>query len=396
MMKNWKFILIRVLWLIGALLLITLFVFAWKGKSNKKCNAIQIELTGNSNGFLFMDEKEILKFINEKGVKVGMSISDVNLIQLEKELNEIKWVENTNIYFDNLQQLQVKIEQRLPVARLFTVSGNSFYIDKEATRLPLRQLSVIRLPIFTGFPSDQEKLSKPDSILLNDILHFALIVKQDSFFLSQIAQINIAPNGDFEMIPALGDHTVLFGSIENIENKLNRLYTFYKKVWPSSGINAYQVLDLRFDHQLVALKKGLMPIEYSAGALPDLKPFNFSDSVMNTEPVQSRELMLKNEPNSITDSVVKTPIKKNEPTTKTTSLSTINKSKVVKANVPKATVNSSPKTSKNGKSKTVKNDKLGPVKNANKLNNKSNNNTLKQEKKSAKAEMPKKTPSNNN
>ena len=66
-MKNWKFILIRVLWLIGALLLVTLFVFAWQGKSEKKCNAIQIELTGNANGFLFMDEKEVLKFINDKG-----------------------------------------------------------------------------------------------------------------------------------------------------------------------------------------------------------------------------------------------------------------------------------------------------------------------------------------
>jgi cell division protein FtsQ len=321
---------------------------------------------------------------------------ELNDLSEEKQLNEIKWVENTNIYFDNLQQLQVKIEQRLPVARLFTVSGNSFYIDKEATRLPLRQLSVIRLPIFTGFPSDQEKLSKPDSILLKDILHFALIVKQDSFFLSQIAQINIAPNGDFEMIPALGDHTVLFGSIENIENKLNRLYTFYKKVWPSSGINAYQVLDLRFDHQLLALKKGLLPIDYSGGALPDLKPLNFSDSISITEPVQSMEVMSKNEPNRKTDSVVNTPIKKNESTTKTAGSTKINKPKVVTTNTPKTAVSISPKTSKKDKSKTIKNDKPVPVKNANKLNNKSINNTLKQEKKSAKAEMPKKTPSNNN
>jgi len=395
-MKNWKFILIRILWLIGALLLITLFVFAWKGKSDKKCNAIQIELTGNSNGFLFMDEKEILKFINEKGVNVGMSINDINLIQLEKQLNEIKWVENTNIYFDNLQQLQVKIEQRLPVARLFTVSGNSFYIDKVATRLPLRQLSVIRLPIFTGFPSEQENLSKPDSVLLSDILHFALIVKQDSFFLSQIAQINIAPNGDFEMIPALGDHTVLFGSVENIENKLNRLYTFYKKVWPSSGINAYQVLDLRFDHQLLALKKGLMPIEYSPGVLPDLKPLSISDSISNADTTQSMESMLKNEPNSIADSIVKTTIKKNNPAIKTTSSLKINKPKVITTTSLKPTLNSNLKSSKNEKFKTQKNDKARTVKNADKLNNKSINNTLKQEKKSAKAEMPKKTPSNNN
>ena len=172
-MKNWKFILVRILWLIASLLLIALFVISWSGKSEKKCESIQIELTGESNGFLFMDEMEILQFINSKGMKVGVPISGINLMHLEKDLNEIKWVEHTNIYFDNLQQLQVKIQQRVPVARIFTVSGNSFYIDKTATRLPLRQLSIIRLPIFTGFPTAQEKLSKPDSVLLNDILRKA-------------------------------------------------------------------------------------------------------------------------------------------------------------------------------------------------------------------------------
>ncbi len=368
-MKNWKFILVRILWFIGALLLVTLFVFAWKGKSEKKCNAIQIELTGNSNGFLFMDEKEILRFINDKGIKVGMPMSDVNLTYLEKQLNSIKWVESTNIYFDNLQQLQVKIEQRLPVARIFTVNGNSFYIDKTSTRLPLRQLSVIRLPIFTGFPSEQEILSKPDSILLGDILHLALIIKQDSFFLAQIAQMNIAPNGDFEMIPALGDHTVLLGNIENMEDKLNRLYTFYKKVLPSSGINAYQVLDLRFDHQLLALKKGLQPIEYPPGALPYLKPINMSDSTTLVDTIQSKVTNLIKDTKPRLDSIPKI------------------------ATLPKKTM---PKVIKNNKPKDVKNDKPNTSKNAKKLNNKSTDNTLKQQKKSAKAEMPKKTPSNNN
>lgn len=368
------------MWLIGALLLVTLFVFAWQGKSEKKCNAIQIELTGNSNGFLFMDEKEILKFINEKGVKVGMPINEVNLIYLEKQLNSIKWVEQTNIYFDNLQQLQVKIEQRSPVARIFTVSGNSFYIDKSATRLPLRQLSVIRLPIFTGFPSEQEILSKPDSILLSDILHFSLIIKQDSFFLAQIAQINIAQNGDFEMIPALGDHTVLFGTVENIEDKLNRLYTFYKKVWPSTGINAYQVLDLRFDHQLLALKKGMQPIEYSPGALPDLQPINMSDSATVVDTVQSKVANTNIVPKTKVDSIVKTKVKPSPASNKIGTASKNEKPKVVKKVNNKPVLKSKPKLDKNAK----------------KLNNKSTNNTLKQEKKSAKAEMPKKTTSNNN
>ncbi len=362
-MKRWQIILVRVLWSIAAIGLIVLFVYAWNAKFVKKCTAIQIELTGNTTGYLFMDEKEILQYLNEQGIRVGTPVGSINLINIEKSLEAIKWVEHANIYFNNQQELQVKIEQRIPVARIFTVSGNSFYIDKTAQRLPLRQLSVMRLPVFTGFPSDQENLSKPDSVLLNDVLGFALTVQKDSFFLAQMAQVNIEPNGDFEMTPTIGDHTVLFGSVEHLTDKLNRLFTFYKKVWVPSGINAYQVLDLRFDHQVVALKKGMFPIKYAPGAMPFIQMEAMADSVSIADSSKlAKPVMVENKPKI--DSIVKV-----------------------------VTPSKTPIASRAAPKKIVKQKSIVFVK---KINNKSNNKTLNVEKKSAKAEMPKKTTSNNN
>ena len=228
---------------------------------------MNVELVGENTVALFMDEKEILQIINDKGIKAGLPIESVNLNELEKNLQSIKWVKHAEMFLDNQQALQIKIEQRIPIARIFTSSGNSFYIDKEGWKLPLKQLTVLRLPVFTGFPSDQEKLSSPDSLLLKDILHFTKAIEQDSFFMAQIAQINIASNGDFEMVPSVGEHMVLIGAVDNIEDKLNRLYSFYKQVWVQAGVNAYQVLDCRFDHQIVALKKGMQPIEFSSSIL---------------------------------------------------------------------------------------------------------------------------------
>ena len=267
-MKHWQTILVRVLWSIAGAALIVLFVIAWKAKEEKKYNSIQIELVGENTAALFMDEKEILQIIHEQGVKEGQAIGKLNLNTLEKHLHTIRWVKNVELFLDNTQVLQVKIEQRIPIARIFTASGNSFYIDNEGLQLPLKQLTVLRLPVFTNFPSDQQNLSKPDSLLLNDILHFTKAVQNDSFFIAQTAQVNIAVNGDFELVPTVGDHIVLIGSVENIEDKLNRLYTFYKKVWVQSGLNAYQVIDCRFDNQIVALKKGMQPIQFSANDLP--------------------------------------------------------------------------------------------------------------------------------
>lgn len=267
-MMNWKKIVTGTFWGLLGTALVALAVISWKAKVGKKYTQIQVELIGETKAALFMDEKDIVEVLKLQGVKEGVPAENINLEEVEKNLEKIRWINNAELFSNNQQLLEVKIEQRIPIARLFTVSGSSFYIDKYGSKLPLKQLTVLRLPVFTGFPSDQEILSKPDSVLLQEIVTFSNIIRSDSFFTAQVGQINIEPNGEYYMIPTLGDHVVILGSIENIEAKLNRLYTFYKKVWTQSGINAYQVLDCRFDKQIVALKKGMQPIQYAPGALP--------------------------------------------------------------------------------------------------------------------------------
>ncbi len=371
-MKNWKKILGNILWSIAAALLVFLFIVSWKAKEEKKCASINVELVGENTVALFMDEKEILEIIHEKGIKPGMPIGALNLNALEKNLQSIKWVKHAEMFLDNQQALQIKIEQRIPVARIFTAAGTSFYIDKEGTRLPLKQLTVLRLPVFTGFPSDQEKMAKPDSLLLRDILHFTNAIQQDSFFMAQIAQINIASNGDFEMIPSLGDHLVLIGSAENVEDKLNRLYSFYKQVWVQSGVNAYQVLDCRFDHQIVALKKGMQPIQFSSAILAVDSLENFTSAAIDTAKkvdTAIKKLAIQQGKTSLQPTAILAPKLAPKTAPKTASPSAL-----------QSDVKSKRKITGQTKAKTTV-----------KKNNKTNNKSLNNQKKSAKAILPKKT-----
>jgi len=317
-----------------------------------------------------MDENEITQILKDQGITKGTIVESINLTSIEQELEKIRWIKNAELFINNQQLLEVKIQQRIPIARVFTVAGNSFYIDDQGWRLPLKQLTVLRLPVFTGFPTDQDKLSAPDSLLLKEVLFFSNTIKTDSFFTAQIAQVNIGPNGDFQMVPSLGDHTVLIGSVDNLADKLNRLYTFYKKVWVQSGINAYQVLDCRFDGQIVALKKGLEPIQYAAGMMP------FQNSVLaNTENV------------ILNTDTASAPILKD--TLKIVAPIAIKKEVKLEEN----------KVAKKPAVKVVANKKSTPIKikkQINPQNNKQNNKSLINMKKSAKALMPTKTTSKNN
>ena len=371
-MKQWQKIAIRIIWSIAAAGLIVLFVVSWKAKSAKQLTNIQVELVGESAQALFMDEISIRVILNEQGVQVGMPIEKINLTQLEQFIEKTEWVKNAEFFINNKLVLEVKIEQRIPIARIFTASGASFYIDNEGWRLPLKQLTVLNLPVFTGFPTDQPKLSKPDSTLLKEILFFAKTIQKDSFFMAQVAQVNVEPNGTFQMVPTLGDHLVLLGSTAQLEDKLNRLFTFYKKVWLVSGVNAYQYIDCRFDHQVVALKKGLQPIQFTG----DFKLLVGDSTMLMQAPVIITDSIEKAAPVLI-DSVSPASIA-------TSRTPPVKANKAVPATLAKpklATASSKQKVqAKTAKSKP-------------KMNNKPKNNSLIKKNKTAKALMPKKSKS---
>jgi len=372
-MKKWQQIVINIVWSIAAAALILLFVVSWKAKSEKKLTDIQVELVGESAQALFMDEISIRSILNEQGLQVGMPIERINLTQLEKFIEKTEWVKNAEFFINNKLVLEVKIEQRIPIARIFTASGTSFYIDNEGSRLPLKQLTVLNLPVFTGFPTDQPKLSKPDSVLLKDVLFFAKTIQKDSFFMAQVAQVNIEPNGTFQMVPTLGDHVVLLGTVDQLEDKLNRLFTFYKKVWLGSGVNAYQYIDCRFNHQVVALKKGLQPIQFTG----DFKLLTGDSTLMMQDPVAIIDSSAKVAPVSIAPAVPSPKPVKVEPV------------KVAKTQVSKAQL-AKPKVPKPIAKKKVQ---LKAVKSKPKLNNKPKNNSLNKKNKTAKALMPKQSKS---
>jgi cell division protein FtsQ len=377
-MKKWQQIVINIFWSITAAALIVLFVVSWKAKNEKQLTDIQVELVGESAQALFMDEIAIRSILNEQGIQLGMPIEKINLTQLEKFIEKTEWVKNAEFFINNKLVLEVKIEQRIPIARIFTASGHSFYIDHDGTRLPLKQLTVLNLPVFTGFPTDQPKLSKPDSILLKDVLFFAKTIQRDSFFMAQVAQVNIEPNGTFEMVPTLGDHLVLLGTVDQLEDKLNRLFTFYKKVWLVSGINAYQYIDCRFNHQVVALKKGLQPIQFTG----DFKLLTGDTTLMMKAPIAKIDTPTKAAPVLIESTVPSPKPMKVEPT------------KAVKPQVSK-----SPLVKPNS-TKAINKKKVQPklVKPKAKLNNKPKNNSFIIKNKTAKALMPKKSksPTKNN
>jgi len=238
---------------LGAITLVLLGAAISK-KNHKVCNGIEVTINGDGNNY-FIDEKGVAAVLKAVQPIKGEPVETINLQLLEARLKQDKWIADAQVYVDNKQLLQVIIEEKEPVARIFTSAGSSFYIDSACRRLPLSDKLSARIPMFTNFPSERTMLSRPDSELLASAKELAIFIQSDEFWKAQVSQVDITPEG-FEMIPTVGNHIVELGKEGEWQPKFDRLFSFYKQVWTKVGFERYERIDVQFDKQVVATVRG--------------------------------------------------------------------------------------------------------------------------------------------
>lgn len=251
---RFKKILVVSIWIILLSGSVVLLIAAMSKKRNEVINRVQIKISGITNNY-FLGKKEvqdILQAVNGKKLS-GESIHSLDLAAMESRLQKNQWIKTAEIFLDNNNVLQVKIEEREPIARIFFNSGSSFYIDSSLTRLPLSEKYSARLPVFSSFPDVNKSFSKKDSTLLAGIKILSEYINEHPFWMAQIDQLNITADNTFELIPKLGNQLIRFGDTQNYEEKFNKLLAFYQQVETKVGWNKYSVLDVRFKNQVVGV-----------------------------------------------------------------------------------------------------------------------------------------------
>ncbi len=245
------------LWVTIGAGVIVLLVAAVQKESKQKCTGLNVVVKGVSNNF-FVDKNDILVAINQyvEGSPVGQAVNLLNLKDLESDLEKNIWVKKAQLFVDNNAVLQVIVTEREPVARIFTSTGATFYIDSSNAMLPLSEKYSARLPVFTNFPSESGVLTKADSLLIKDIAMISKIVQKNPFWMAMIEQVDITKHRTFELVPKIGNSLISFGDATNAAEKLDRLLLFYKQVLVKCGWDYYSSISVQYANQVVAKRKG--------------------------------------------------------------------------------------------------------------------------------------------
>ncbi len=228
---------------------------------------ITIEKPGGHN---FVTEEKVLLIMNDLGYSFDkQSMGDIELKRIEEKVGAIPGVKSVEAYKFNSGKVKLEIKQQLPIARIFLHGGKlGCYMDSEGDIIPLSNDYVAKVPVFTGFIYEPindipnlKTITENDSIsklhVLDEIYYLASAIAKDEFMSAQIVQIYVNENEEFEMIPRVGNHRILFGGINDLESKLERLNTFYtSSSFDVKELNLYDTLNLKYKDQIVCSKRG--------------------------------------------------------------------------------------------------------------------------------------------
>lgn len=243
-------------WAVVLIGMAILLVAADNREQRHKCSDVLIGIRSTGEKF-YIEESDILKQLEAAsgGPLRNRSISSINLARLESTLESNPWIHFAELYIDNRDALHVTVSEREPVARVFTQSGSSFYIDSAGVRMPLLDKLTARVPVVTGF-TNARRLTGRDSILLKEVKAVAQYIYAHPFWNAQVGQVDITPGGKIELVPVIGNHIIRLGDAQKIDEKLNNLLVFYRQVMSRAGFDKYKVLDLQYEGQVVAVHKG--------------------------------------------------------------------------------------------------------------------------------------------
>lgn len=216
------------------------------------------------------------RFISEHDVSIQIvSVTDTGLLllnqfsvnQIEEKLNNNHSIKDAQVYKTIDGKLVVNVKQRRPIVRIFSKNG-SYYIDEKGNLMPLSHKYSARLLVVSG--NVNEPFSKrykfnysnlSDSLagktMLDDIYKLADYIDKSEFWKAQIEQVAVNKVSEFELIPKVGNHKIVFGGITNLEGKFEKLMIFYKKGLEKTGWNEYSEINLKYKNQVVCKKRNI-------------------------------------------------------------------------------------------------------------------------------------------
>src|SRR6185295_7468268 len=214
----------------------------------------------DENGMLFIDESDILQLLKDHQVnnEKAKPVNAIDYNKLEEVIESNPFVESAQVFVDANEKIQISVRQRLPILRIINNQSVSYYLDIHGSRMPLSSKFTARVPVATGFIfTNAEHPTIADSVIEGKLFALANFIQSDSFITSLTEQIIVNQQSEFEIIPLIGNHSILLGEVNDLKVKFDKLKIFYREALSHTGWNQYSRINVKYENEVYCTKRGM-------------------------------------------------------------------------------------------------------------------------------------------
>jgi cell division protein FtsQ len=217
------------------------------------CNRIDVVFSDTLQSG-FVRDADIRALFKEEGLQLqGYPLKDINTRRLEELLENNAYIRKADVSYDISGRMEIHLEQRVPLVRIMPLGKKGFYLDKEGEVLPLSDQFVPHIFLVSGHVNKPEGEERGRQ--LQEIHDFCSYVSTHPFWSQQIVQLYVNRAGEYEMIPRVGAHQILLGSLEQWNEKLRNLELLYRQGFSAYGWNTYETINLKYTNQVICTKR---------------------------------------------------------------------------------------------------------------------------------------------
>ena len=243
-MKKALFIILATL--ITAYLGAYFYFFANKRPDGLICEQVEVVIADSVERH-FLSEKDIEVYLTkEKLYPLNKHSDEINTLQIEEVLMKNAIIASAKVVQSISGRITITITQKMPILRVYS-AGGSYYVDNTGQTMPSTLGQAIYVPVASG---NIEK-----AYAVSELYKFALFLQNNTFWNDQITQIYVRSVNDVEIVPLVGNHRILLGSLDDFEKKLAKLRLFYDQVIPVMGWDKYNIINLKYRNQIVCTNK---------------------------------------------------------------------------------------------------------------------------------------------
>lgn len=254
-MMNWKGIVLAGLALMVAVALLGASQFY---QQQKICRRINIEVASEGRDY-DLDLDKVREIVGVDRNIDGARIREINLSAIERRLLDSRYIRQADAYFSSDESLDIRIEIREPIARVFCNGGReSFYVDAEGVMIPIsRSFQARTILLFGEFERESDDtLTDPQFTELVPLLEH---IRGHRFWRAQLSELYVEPDSTLLITTEVGDTRIRFGRVDRYREKLENLLLFYDEVLQKVGWEKYSTLNLSFRGQIVATRRSSRP-----------------------------------------------------------------------------------------------------------------------------------------